>query len=62
MTKATTKSREVSKKNSQDSFSGLSILRLSGFRICQVVKEKSPKNSLSERKILKELLCPKEKK
>jgi len=56
MTKAATKSREVSKKNSQDSFSGLSILRLSGFRICQVVKEKLPKDSLSERKILKELL------
>jgi len=55
MTKAITKSREASKKNSQDSLLGLSMVRLSGFRICQLIEKESSNTSLSERKTLREL-------
>ena len=60
MTKAITKSREASRKSSQDSLLGLSMVRLSGFRICQLAKKKSSNTPLSEWKTLKELFCPKE--
>ena len=62
MTKAITKSREVSKKSNHDSLLGLSMIRLSGFRICQLVEKESSNTPLSERKILRELFCSKEEK
>ena len=62
MTKASVKSREASKKSSQDCLLGLSMIRLSGFRICQLVEKESSNTSLSEGKTLKELLHFKEQK
>ncbi len=62
MTKTITKSREAFRKNNEDNLLGLSIVRLSGFRICQLLRKKSFKNSLSERKTLRELFYSKEKK
>ena len=56
MTKAITKSRKASKRSSQDSFLGLSMIRLSGFRICQLVEKESSNTSLSEPKTLRELI------
>jgi len=55
MTKAIAKSREASKKSSHDSLLGLSMIRLSGFRICQLVEKESSNTSSSERKTLREL-------
>jgi len=56
MTKAITKSRGTSTKSNQDSFSGLSMIRLLGFRICRVVEKEASNTPLGERKTLSELL------
>jgi len=60
MIKTITKSRKASAKSSEDSFLGLSMIRLSGFRICQLAEKKSLSISLSDPKTLRELLHPKE--
>ncbi len=60
MTKTITKSRKASVRSSEDNLLGLSIIRLSGFRICQLVEKKSLSISLSDPKTLRELLHPKE--
>lgn len=62
MTKAITKPRVASKKSSKDSHLGLSMVRLSGFRICQLIKEGSPNTLASETRALRELLYSKEAK
>ncbi len=62
MTKAITKSREASRKSSGDSLLGLSMVRLSGFRICQLLEKEFSNTSLSEPKTLRELFHFKEEK
>ncbi|MDP8289741.1 MAG: hypothetical protein P9M02_02075 [Candidatus Susulua stagnicola] len=62
MTKVTSKSREASKRRNQDSLLGSLMIRLSGFRICQLIEKKSLNMSLVERKTLRKLFYSKEKK
>lgn len=62
MTKAITKSRKAIARGRERSLLGLSIVRLSGFRICQIVNKRFSKVSLTRRKTLEELFCLKEEK
>jgi len=62
MTKATVKSLEASKRRNQDSLLSSSTIRLSGFRICQLIEKKSLNMSLTERETLRKLFYSKEEK
>ena len=55
MTKTITKSRGTSTKSNRNSSLGLSMIRLLGFRICQVVEKESSNTPLGGRKTLSEL-------
>lgn len=52
MTKAITKSRKTVVRRRERSLLGLSIVRLSGFRICQIVDSEPSKVLLTKRKTL----------
>lgn len=55
MTKSIAKSRKAFTRGRERSILGLSMIRLSGFRICQIVDRESSKVPLVKRKTLEEL-------